>query len=77
MTSSTSKIDTVDVETNYHKVTNKIDDSFVGIKLGTIELIFIILKHIIFTSHPLKNQETMFLQFCKLLQLQKRTRILK
>lgn len=33
MTSSTSKIDTVDVETNYHKVTNKIDDSFVGIKI--------------------------------------------
>lgn len=33
MTSSTSKVATVDIETNYHKVTNKIDDSFVGIKI--------------------------------------------
>lgn len=33
MTSSTSKKDTVDIETNYHKVTNKVDDSFIGIKI--------------------------------------------
>ena len=30
---STSKKDTVDIETNYHKVTNKVDDSFIGIKI--------------------------------------------
>lgn len=33
MTSSTSKKNTVDIEVNYHKVTNKIDDSFIGIKI--------------------------------------------
>lgn len=33
MMSSTSKKDTVDIETNYHKVTNKVDDSFIGIKI--------------------------------------------
>ncbi len=33
MTSSTSRKDTVDIETNYHKVTNKVDDSFIGIKI--------------------------------------------
>lgn len=33
MMSSTSKKDTVDIETFYHKVTNKVDDSFIGIKI--------------------------------------------
>lgn len=31
--SSNSKKDTVDIETFYHKVTNKVDDSFIGIKI--------------------------------------------
>lgn len=31
--SSTNKKDTVDIETFYHKVTNKVDDSFIGIKI--------------------------------------------
>ena len=33
MASSTSKKDVVDIEINYHKVTNKVDDSFIGIKI--------------------------------------------
>ena len=33
MESSTSKKDVVDIEINYHKVTNKVDDSFIGIKI--------------------------------------------
>ncbi len=33
MASSTSKKDTVDMEICYHKVTNKVDDSFIGIKI--------------------------------------------
>lgn len=33
MASSTSKKDAVDIEINYHKVTNKVDDSFIGIKI--------------------------------------------
>ena len=33
MASSTSKKDIVDIEINYHKVTNKVDDSFIGIKI--------------------------------------------
>lgn len=42
MTSSTSKKDAVDVKINYHKVTNKIDDSFIGIKIrnGKIDFYF-------------------------------------
>lgn len=54
MASSTSNKDVVDIEINYHKVTNKVDDSFIGIKSRTIELIFIILKHITLMSHLLK-----------------------
>lgn len=33
MASSTSNKDVVDIEINYHKVTNKVDDSFIGIKI--------------------------------------------
>lgn len=33
MASSTSRKDVVDIEINYHKVTNKVDDSFIGIKI--------------------------------------------
>lgn len=33
MISSTSKKDIVDIKTYYHKVTNKVDDSFIGIKI--------------------------------------------
>lgn len=59
MASSTSNKDVVDIEINYHKVTNKVDDSF------------IILKHITLMSHLLKNQEKMFLRYYKQYQLQK------
>lgn len=40
MTSSTNKIDTFGIETNFHKVTNKIDDSFVGIKIRNSKIDF-------------------------------------
>ena len=33
MMSSTSSKNTIDIEVNYHKVTNKVDDSFIGIKI--------------------------------------------
>lgn len=40
MTSSTNKIDTFGIDTNFHKVTNKIDDSFVGIKIRNSKIDF-------------------------------------
>lgn len=33
MVSSTSKIDTINIKPNFHKVTNKVDDSFIGVKI--------------------------------------------
>lgn len=40
MKSSTSKKDTVDIKTNYHKVTNKVDDSFIGVKIKNNKIDF-------------------------------------
>ena len=37
---STSKKDNVDIETNYHKVTNKVDDSFIGVKIKNNKIDF-------------------------------------
>lgn len=40
MASSTSKKDVVEIEINYHKVTNKVDDSFIGIKIKNSRIDF-------------------------------------
>lgn len=58
MTSSTSKKDTVDIETNYHKVTNKVDDSFIGIKIKNNRIDFYYPETYNFNESSIENSRS-------------------